>query len=203
MFYCSKCEQCFSKFRQLQKHWADHECISPDETETQQLHRPIDQLKNVWLNDNPFCDFNSDSESESESDSDDNTNIPPHHNAARSNADLQTELLHNIVLILEKNAERISPQQQLSSANPTPQQTPQQAPSHRHSYATAPPSPTWQTVRKGATPPKRHAAQSFEHPNNFSVLGNFDGEISQPQPEIHHHHHHLKSICQPASSKVK
>ena len=205
MYYCSKCEQSFSKFRHPQTHWAHNECISPDETENQQLRRPIDQLKNVWLNDNPFCDFNSDSESESDSDNDatvivsdndsgcdDNTNIPPHHSATRSNSELQTELLHNIVIILEKLADRMSPQEHQSSADPTPRQ----APSHHHNHATAPPSPKWQTVQKGTTP-KRHVAQSFEHANSFNVLTNFDREFNPPQSKMQHH---IKSAnCKPNS----
>ena len=202
MYYCSKCEQRFSKFRHLQTHWAHNECISPDERENQQLRRPIDQLKNVWLNDNPFCDLNSHSESESDSDNDvavivsdtddvceGATNIPPHHS---SNSELQTELLHHIVVILEKLADRMSPQQHKSPSDPTPRQ----APSHHHCHTTVPPLPEWQTVKKRTTP-KRDVAQSFEHANNFNVLTNFDRELNPPQSEVQHH---LKSeICKPNS----
>lgn len=200
MYFCSKCEQSFSKFRHLQKHWSDGKCETPEEVEEQQLRRPtIDCLKNVWLNDNPFFDLaaeDTDIESDSDESGEEISDNPPDiaEGVARSNSELQTELLHYIVVILEKMAEHSHSQQQQIATNPTPQQVlPQQPLSHRPSHVPAPPPPEWRTVERGSTPPKKHATlpkkhttPSFEHANNFSVLANLESEPSPPQSLLNH-----------------
>ena len=200
MYYCSSCEKCFSNFRQLQTHWSKHECIPPGEAENQPLRRPVDMLNNVWLNDNPFCDnddsnhlddsHDNDSESDDRSNNSvitiDSDNSVPHENQARSNSELQAELLHNIVVILEKVAEHILPQQASTPlpthplpAHPTPAPAPIATPP-----PCAPPSPKWQTVRKGPAPPKRYNINNtLEQTNRFSALANCDnGPNSLPPP---------------------
>ena len=203
MYFCSKCEQSFSKFRHLKKHWSDGECETPAETEVKQLRRPkIDCLKNVWLNDNPFFDLaaeDTDIESDSDESADESSDNPPASAegvVVRSNSELQTELLNYIVIILERMAEHTHPQQQQIATNPTSQQVlPQQPLSHRPSHVPAPPSSEWQTVVRRSTPlkkhvtlPKKHATPtpSFEHSNNFSVLANIESEPSPPQSRLNH-----------------
>ena len=201
MYFCSKCEQTFSKFRHLKKHWSDGKCQAAQETEEQQLYRPkIDCLKNVWLNDNPFFDLAAE-DADTESDSDESANEyrdnPPanaEEGVVRSNSELQTELLHHIVVVLERMAEYIHPQQQQIATNLTAQQSPPQQPlSHHPSHIPASSSSDWQTVvrkstpsKKHATPPKKHATTSFEHTNNFSVLANIESEPSPPQSRLNH-----------------
>jgi len=203
MFFCSQCEQSFSNFRHLKKHWSDGKCKGAEE---QHLRRPtIDCLKNVWLNDNPFFDIAAgDTDIESDSDSDESGDESANENSdnrpditggeERTVSQLQTELLHRIVVILEIMSEQTHSQQQQVATNSTPQQVlPQEPPSHRPSHVPASRSPEWQTVERRSTPPKKHATlpkkhttPTFEHANNYNVLATPESVPSPPQSQLTH-----------------
>ena len=175
-YYCSKCEQRFTKFRHLRKHWDAGECISPKQTEKQQLHRPINPLENVWLNDNPFADFANSSDLESDSDSECGTNDGAKHSSTAFQTQLlNAQLLSVIVDILGKLADHIVPQTQKSPTNIQPHQTPITTPAYK-----------WETVGKRAPVQPHHHTQIFEHTNKFNVLQTGCMEQSKSPAKLQH-----------------
>ena len=139
------------------------------------MRRPVDPIKNTWLNDNPFCD-NSNSNSglgvERVLESDQNMS----HDA------LQTELLHTIVTILAKLTDYLVPQTEHHLGNHIPNQTSDQQYHKTTSCHVNPPNhhvpepQEWTTVKRRSTRPvkEQHISPDFEINNKFNILANHE-----------------------------